>query len=168
MNTFDKIQIMLGFFFMGTIVGAVTIWGFVSVYLRSYYYWFNPVLTDSVEYNIVPLLFAIWISYISVPFLVRNFNPHISLALCAAFKIIGYLGYLIAETSGGLYFSGFVVSYVEHMILGVCGFYIVSLFKEEKGKIISFMVVGVGFNVLIWSYYMTNIINPDNISANAK
>ena len=76
------------------------------------------------------MLFGIWMAYISVPFLVWNLHPLISLGICALFKIIGYLGYLIAETSGGLYFSGFVISYVEHMMLGISGFYIVSLFKE--------------------------------------
>ena len=166
MNKIEKIQIIFGFFCIGLIICAITIWGFVSVYLRSYYYWFNRNLTSSVEFNIVPMLFGIWMSYISVPFLVRNFNPLLSLGICAAFKIIGYLGYLITDSTGGFLFSGFVISYVEHMILGVSGFYIVTLFKEEKGKVISFMVSGVGFNVLVWSSIMTKIINPDNIPPN--
>ena len=161
-----KYRIILGYICINLTISCNPIWGFFQIYLRNYYYYYDNKIYDSVHNVLFFMTAGIVFSNYFLPFFVNKFTPPMGFLLAIAIKCFAYVFYLKAKNQIILYFIGFIISFGEYVCQYKSQFEIVSLFPQEKGKVVGLMISGIALNVLFWSTCITKLVNPQNLVSN--
>ncbi len=157
---------IIGYSCITFLVSACTIWGFFSVYLKTYFYYYRPEVLGSIPNVLNFMTFSIWASYFVIPYFVKTYSAFTNLISNILLKVFFYFMYFYVFKNWMVYICGFIVSYAEHFLIGYVNYTIVCIFPQEKGTISGIAIMMVAVNVLFWSNIMTGYINPDNLKPN--
>lgn len=86
--------------------------------------------------------------------------------MAISLKCLSYICYLHATESFEIYTLGLFISFGEYICQYKSQFEVVSIFPNEKGKIVGLMISGIALSVLFWSTLITYLVNPENLIAN--
>lgn len=159
-------HLIIGFFILNLLCSITTIWGFFSMYLRNYYYFYNSNLVNSIPQIIICLTFAIWACNVILPFLIMNLSSNKIFSISLLGKCLCYILIFLVNHSWQIYLCAFFINFFESLLVFASLYYIVGIFKQKKGKYSGIALSGIGINVLFWSNFMIFYTNPENISPN--
>ena len=158
-----KSNFIYGFFILNLLCSITTIWGFFSIYLRNYFYFYKKDLVDSIPQVIICLIFAIWICNLILPYLFLYLNWKIIFTISVIGKCSCYILFFYIKNNWQVYLCSFLINLFESILVFASLYYIVGIFKKEKGKYSGIALSGIGINVLFWSNFITFFTKPSNI-----
>ena len=146
-------------------LGCFFLWGNISVYVLSYFYWINPNFSDSFIFLVdVFLVFSNWVGYQVGVYLLQNLRLNA--------KLIVFIGGSISL--GGVYLSSFTTDLEVYLALycvmngigsGINYFAVLILtwewFPDIKGFITGIATAGFGFGSFIFTFISTKLVNPN-------
>ena len=156
---------LIGGVVMMMYLGCFLLWGNISVYVLSHFYWINPNFSTSFIFLVdVGLVFSNWFGYQIGVYLLQNLRINA--------KLIILIGSVISLA--GVYLSSFTRDLEVYLTLycllnGVgCGINYFSVlilswewFPNNKGFITGLTTAGFGLGAFIFTPISSNLVNPN-------
>ena len=153
-------------------LGCFFLWGNISVYVLSYFYWINPDFDDSFIFLVdLFLVFSNWLGYQVGVYLVQN------LRLKA--KLIVFIGGFMSLA--GVFISSYTKDLKVYIALYCCmngigcgiNYFAVLVFAWEwfphkKGFVTGLTLGGYGFGSFMFTLISTKLVNPNGDNATHK
>ena len=156
-------KILLGFFFLNLLAGSTGMWGFLSVYLRNYYYYNSKKILQNFDSIIIFHSLSMWVGNILAPYFLKKIKSSYLYFFAISIKCLCYLFYLKANNIFETFLSAFFIGMSEQTIIALNVFFIVGLFKGKKGIKLGIVQSAVSLKTLIWSNLMVHLVNPKNL-----
>ena len=145
-------------------LGCFFLWGNISIYVLSRFYWINPNFSHSFIFLVdVFLVFANWLGYQAGVYLLQTLRLHA--------KLIIFIG--ACMSLGGIYLSSFTTNLETYLALycilngigsGINYFVVLILiwewFPDIKGFMTGIATAGFGFGSFIFTFVSTKLVNP--------
>ena len=157
----DGIKCVIGGFLIHLFLGWVYLWGNISIYVSSYFYFHQGITKVNVAFSV--MIAAQGVCTIFGPFLLKRLGPTYWLCVGSSISLIGTF---IASFMTNFYL--YCIFYSAWFGIGVGCCYLVPVtcawqyFPNYKGLVTGIIVGGFGFGSFIFSFLSTAIINPNN------
>ena len=150
-------------------LGCFFLWGNISVYVLSYFYWINPNFSDSFIFLVdVFLVFSNWCGYQVGVYLLQNLRLNA--------KLIVFIGGIVSLA--GVYLSSYTTDLEVYLALYCClngvgcgiNYFAVLIlswewFPHKKGFITGLALAGFGFGSFIFTFISSKLVNPNGDDA---